>query len=176
MNFVDTKLEGVFIAEPEKIEDKRGFFCRTFCKNEFEKLGLNPDVVQCNVSFNAQQGTLRGMHFQISPFEEAKLIRCTMGKIYDVVVDLRPGSKTYKQWIAVDLSAENRKMLYVPEGFAHGFQTLTDNTEVYYQMSEFYAPQYSRGVRWNDPVFGIRWPERVRSISEKDQTYADYKD
>src|SRR6266487_3389064 len=159
MIFIETTLKGAFIIEPERLEDERGFFARSFCRKEFEDHGLNPNLVQCSISFNKKKGTLRGMHYQISPHAEAKLVRCTMGAIYDVIIDLRPHLPTFKQWIAVELTAENRQMLYIPEGFAHGFQTLTDNTEVYYQMSQFYYPEYSRGVRWDDPAFGIVWPE-----------------
>lgn len=174
MIFVSTKLKGAFIIEPERLEDERGFFGRTWCKREFEIHGLNPEVVQCNISFNRKKGTLRGMHYQVYPHEEAKLVRCTMGSIYDVIIDLRPNSETFKQWIAVELTSANRKMIYVPEGFAHGFQTLTDNTEVFYQMSEFYAPESARGVRWNDPQFNIVWPDDERKICFRDQNLEDF--
>ncbi len=136
--------------------------------------GLNPRVVQCNVSYNKKKGTLRGMHFQVAPHEEAKLVRCTMGAIYDVIIDLRPTSPTYAKHVAVVLSAQNRRMLFIPEGFAHGFQTLEDHTEVFYQMSEMYVPECARGVRWNDPAFGIQWPDDDRIISERDQRYSDF--
>ncbi len=176
MIFKETKLAGAFIIEPELTEDERGFFARTWCKQEFEAHNLNPNLVQCNISFNLKRGTLRGMHYQIPPYEEAKVVRCTMGAIYDVIIDLRPGSRTFKQWIAVELSAENRVMLYIPEGFAHGFQTLRDNTEVFYQMSEFYHSESARGVRWNDPTFLIEWPSAgTRIISLKDQQYSDFE-
>ena len=172
MIFTETKLKGAFVLEPERQEDERGFFARTFCQKEFEAHGLNPRLVQCNISFNKKKGTLRGMHYQAAPYEEAKLVRCTMGAIYDVIIDLRPQSPTYKQWIAEELSAENRKMLYIPGGFAHGFQTLEDNTEVFYQMSGYYAPEHATGVRWDDPTFGIKWPpERERLILLKDQDH-----
>jgi dTDP-4-dehydrorhamnose 3,5-epimerase len=174
MIFKETKLKGVFVIEPEILEDERGFFARTCCWREFEEQGLNPNVVQCNISFNRKKGTLRGMHYQVAPHEEAKLVRCTMGAIHDVIIDLRSGSPTYKQWFSVELSAENREMIYIPEGFAHGFLTLEDNTEVSYQMSEFYAPACARGVRWNDPAFDIVWPGEVMIISEKDSHYPDY--
>ena len=174
MKFVKTELNGAFIVEPDRLEDERGFFARTWCKKEFEQHGLNPSVVQCNISFNRNKGTLRGMHYQASPFEEAKLVRCTMGAIYDVIIDLRPNSKTFMQWIDVELSAENRKMIYIPEGFAHGFLTLEDYTEVFYQMSEFFAPGYGRGVRWNDPKFKIVWPDEIRTISTKDRNFDDF--
>jgi dTDP-4-dehydrorhamnose 3,5-epimerase len=174
MIFIETKLNGAFIIEPEKLEDERGFFARTFCRNEFEERGLNPKVAQCSISYNWQKGTLRGMHYQVAPYEEAKLVRCTKGAIYDVIIDLRPSSLTFKQWMAVDLTAENCRMLYIPEGFAHGFQTLEANTEVLYQMSEFYHPEYARNVRWNDQVFGIEWRIENPIISMKDQQHSDF--
>ena len=171
MIFTQTKLKGAFIIEPERLEDERGFFARTFCQEEFKIHGLNPHLVQCNISFNIKTGALRGMHYQIEPYAEAKLVRCTRGAIYDVVIDLRPESPTFKGWMPVELTAENHKMLYVPEGFAHGFQTLEDDTEVFYQMSEFYHPECARGVRWNDPAFGIEWPAKPSVISSRDQSY-----
>jgi dTDP-4-dehydrorhamnose 3,5-epimerase len=175
MRFIQTNLKGAYILEPEKLEDERGFFARSWCQKEFSDRGLNPNLVQCNISFNKKKGTIRGMHLQIPPFAEAKLVRCTRGAIYDVIVDVRPDSLTYKQWIGVELTAENHKALYVPEGFAHGFQTLEDNTEVFYQMSEFYAPECARGFRWNDPTFNINWPEQVSAISVRDRECEDYK-
>ena len=174
MIFHDTTLKGVFVIEPERLEDERGFFARTWCHNEFEAHGLNPQIAQCNMSLNKKRGTLRGMHYQTSPYEEAKLVRSTTGEIYDVVIDLRPHSPTFKQHFAVVLTAQNRKMLYIPEGFAHGFQTLEDNSEVFYQMSQFYAPEYARGVRWNDPAFAIQWPIAEPIILERDQDYPDF--
>ena len=174
MVFQETNLKGVYIIEPERIEDERGFFARTWCKQEFQKCGINPKLVQCNISFNKKKGTLRGMHYQAAPCEEAKLVRCTTGAICDVIIDLRPDSETFKQWVTVELTAENRMMLYIPEGFAHGFLTLKDSTEVFYQMSEYFAPEYARGVRWNDPAFRINWPEKVVVISEKDKQYEDF--
>ena len=174
MKFVETELKGAFIVEPDHLEDERGFFARTWCRKEFEQHGLNSNVVQCNISFNRNKGTLRGMHYQASPFEEAKLVRCTMGAIYDVIIDLRPDSKTFMRWISVELTVQNRKMIYIPEGFAHGFQTLENDTEVFYQMSEFYASEYARGVRWNDSQFNITWPDEVRIISGKDKNYQDF--
>ena len=174
MKFVETELKGAFIIEPEILEDERGFFARTWCRKEFEQYGLNPKMAQCNISFNRNKGTLRGMHYQAPPFEEAKLVRCTMGAVHDVIIDLRPNSKTFMQWIDVELSAENRRMIYIPEGFAHGFLTLENDTEVFYQMSEFYAPEYARGVRWNDPKFSVQWPDDVRIISEKDKNFKDF--
>lgn len=175
MIFKETKLKEAYIIELEALEDERGFFARSFCQKEFEEHHLNPRIVQCNISSNKKKGTLRGMHYQIAPYEEAKLVSCTMGVIYDVIVDLRPDSSTYCQWFAVELSAENYKMLYVPEGFAHGFQTLEDNTIVLYQMSEFYHPECARGVRWDDSAFGIKWPLSNRIVSKKDMNYPDFR-
>ncbi|WP_413467221.1 dTDP-4-dehydrorhamnose 3,5-epimerase [Pleurocapsa sp. FMAR1] len=174
MRFMPTKLKNVYIVEPERFEDERGFFARTWCEKEFSDRGLNPNLVQCNISFNKKKGTIRGMHLQISPHAEAKLVRCTKGAIYDAIVDLRSNSETFQQWIGVELTAENHKALYVPEGFAHGFQTLKDDTEVFYQMSEFYAPECARGFRWNDSTFKINWPEQVSIISLRDREYEDY--
>ncbi len=171
MIFTETKLKGTYIIELEPIADERGFFARSWCQQEFEAHGLNPNLVQCNISFNKKKGTLRGMHYQVAPHEEVKLVRCTKGAIYDVMIDLRPQSSTFKQWIAVELTAENHKMLYIPEGFAHGFQSLADNTEVFYQMSAFYHPECARGIRWDDPAFKIEWPQNERIISEKDLQY-----
>lgn len=174
MIFIKTNLEGVYIITPDFIEDERGFFARTFCRREFEANGLNPNLVQCNISFNKQKGTLRGMHYQIAPHTEAKLVRCTKGAIYDVIIDLRAESPTFRQWIAVELTAENHHQLYVPEGFAHGYQTLLPETEVCYQVSEFYNPQSERGVRWNDPAFAISWPLPVAAVSFKDATHPNW--
>ncbi len=174
MVFTKTQLAGVFIIEPERLEDERGFFARTWCQREFEAHHLNASLAQCNISFNRGRGTLRGLHYQVAPHEEAKLVRCTMGSIYDVVVDLRLQSATFRMWIAVELTATNRKMLYVPERVAHGFQTLEDNTEVFYQMSDFYHPECARGVRWNDPAFGVQWPLSVETMSARDQQYPDF--
>lgn len=177
MIFTETKLKGAFIIEPERIEDERGFFARSWCQKEFAERGLNSNLVQCNISYNCKKGTLRGMHYQTKPHEEAKLVRCTMGAIYDVILDLRENSPTFKQWAAVELMAENRKMLYVPEGIAHGFQTLVDATEVFYQMSEFYCSESARGVRWDDLSFGFEWPiEDIEYliISDKDRSYPDF--
>ncbi|MGD9239886.1 MAG: dTDP-4-dehydrorhamnose 3,5-epimerase [Desulfobacterales bacterium] len=174
MKFSETELSGAFLIDPELLEDERGFFARTCCRKEFEQHGLNPDWVQCSISYNKCKGTLRGMHYQVAPYAEAKLVRCTMGAIYDVIIDLRTESKTFMQWISVELTAENRKMIFIPEGFAHGFQTLVDNAEVFYQMSSFYDPECARAVRWNDPQFKIRWPEANRTMSEKDQKIEDF--
>ena len=174
MIFRETNLGGAYVIEVERHSDLRGFFARTWCQREFEEHGLNVHLVQCNISFNLKKGTLRGMHYQDAPREEAKLIRCTMGSICDIIVDLRPDSPTFRKHLAVPLSAENRKMLYVPEKFAHGFITLEDNTEVSYQMSEFYSPDNARGFRWNDPFFEIRLPLEVTVISERDRAYPDF--
>jgi dTDP-4-dehydrorhamnose 3,5-epimerase len=171
MIFNATPLAGAYLIDPERIEDDRGFFARTWCRDEFERHGLNPRLVQCNVSYNARRGTLRGMHFQARPHEEAKLVRCTRGAIHDVIVDLRDGSPTYRRWFAATLSSENLRMLYIPEGFAHGFQTLADATEVFYQMSESFHPGSARGVRHDDPALRITWPLEVAVISEKDRSY-----
>ena len=174
MIFTETALPGAWIVDAERLEDSRGFFARTWCEREFAERGLNPRLAQCNVSFNKRRGTLRGLHYQAAPHREAKLIRCTRGAIHDVILDLRPDSPTFRRHVAVVLDAESRRMLYVPEGLAHGFQTLEDDTEVFYQMSAFYAPDHARGVRWNDPAFGIQWPEAERTISERDQHYSDF--
>ena len=174
MKFVETELGGALIIRPEPARDSRGFFARVFCQREFESHGLNSHLVQCNISFNREKDTLRGMHYQVAPHREAKLIRCTGGAIFDVIVDLRSGSPTCRKWLGVELSAENRTMLYVPEGFAHGYLTLTDNAEVFYQVSEFYAPACERGLRWNDSAFGIRWPAQPRIISDKDAGHPDF--
>lgn len=168
MRFTETKLQGAFIIDIEPIEDERGFFARSFCRKEFIEHGLKPDLAQCNISFNKKQGTLRGMHYQKAPHAEAKVVRCTRGAIYDVIVDLRPDSPGFKQWVGVELSADNHRMLYVPEGFAHGFQTLQDNSEVLYQMSCDYVPDCAAGVRWNDPLLNIHWPGAPLVISRRD--------
>ena len=171
MIFSETKLKGAFIIDIEPREDERGFFARSWCEDEFQQHGLNTHLVQCNISYNKKRGTLRGMHYQVAPFAETKLVRCTMGAIYDVIVDLRRDSPTYLHWISVELTAENHRALYVPEEFAHGFQTLTDNTEVFYQMSEFYHAECSRGIQWDDPAIGIVWPLRNDVIlSAKDKS------
>ncbi|HEX8394658.1 MAG TPA: dTDP-4-dehydrorhamnose 3,5-epimerase [Longimicrobium sp.] len=175
MIFTETELPGAWIVEPERIEDERGFFARTFDAAEFCRRGLRDAFPECSVSYNARAATLRGMHFQAEPHAEAKLVRCTAGAIVDVVIDLRPGSPTHGRWTAVELSAQNRRALYVPEGFAHGFQTLVDATEVFYQISTAYHAASSRGVRWDDPAFGIRWPAaEARVISARDRAYPDY--
>jgi len=175
MIFDETKLPGAFEIRLEPRSDERGFFARTWCQREFEAHGLKARLVQCSLSFNARKGTLRGMHYQATPCAETKLVRCTKGAIYDVVLDLRPQSTTFKKWIAVILTAENRNAVYVPEGLAHGFLTLEDETEVLYQMSEFYNAESARGVRWDDPAFQITWPQKVQAISQTDRTYANFE-
>jgi dTDP-4-dehydrorhamnose 3,5-epimerase len=174
VKFSPTALAGACIIDIEPVPDERGFFARSWCREEFAKHGLNPDLAQCSISFNKKHGTLRGMHYQAKPHEETKVVRCTRGAIYDVIVDLRPESSTFRKWIAVELSADNRRMLYVPPGFAHGFQSLVDDTEVFYQISTFYHPESARGARWNDPAFGIEWPVTERVISDKDRQYPDF--
>lgn len=174
MRFIPTSLVGAYLIEPEPISDERGFFARTYCRNEFAEMGLNPNLVQCNISYNKVRGTLRGMHYQKMPHAEAKLVRCTQGAIYDVIVDLRNDSKTFTQWFGVELTAESRKALYVPEGFAHGFLTLMDDTEVLYQMSEFFHTECAVGIRWNDPLFAIDWPGEIAVISDRDARYPDF--
>lgn len=171
MIFTETKLKDAFIVDIEPHRDERGFFTRSWCAEEFETHGLDTRLAQCSISFNKKRGTLRGMHYQVEPFPEAKVVRCTMGAIYDVIIDLRPDSPTFKQWVAVELTAENRRALYVPDDFAHGFQTLVDHTEVFYQMSEFYHPECTRGVRWDDPAFGIEWPVDNKMVSLKDSEH-----
>lgn len=174
MNFVAADLPGVVLVEAPAVEDERGFFARTFCRREFEAHGLDPGVAQCNLSFNRKRGTVRGMHYQAAPHEEAKLVRCVRGAIYDVVVDLRPALPTFRQWRAYELNERNRHALFIPAGLAHGFQTLEDDSEVFYQMSAFYEPGAGRGVRWNDPAFGIRWPIAEVIISERDRALPDF--
>jgi dTDP-4-dehydrorhamnose 3,5-epimerase len=173
MRFVQTKVAGAFLIEPEPIADERGFFTRTWCRDEFADHGLSPELAQANLSFNHHQGTLRGLHYQQAPHQEAKLVRCTRGAIFDVALDLRPESPTYRAWFGAELDADNRAMLYVPEGCAHGFLTLTDAAEVAYQMSAPYAPEAARGVRFDDPAFGIEWPGEVVVINERDRGYPD---
>lgn len=174
MIFNETSLKGAYVIDLEPHQDERGFFARTFCGREFEEHGLISRLVQANISFNHKKGTLRGMHYQLAPFAETKLVRCTRGALYDVIIDVRPDSPTYKQWFGVELTGDNHRMLYVPEGFAHGFQTLEDNTEATYQVSEFYAPGYEQGVRYNDPAFAIQWLLEVQVISDKDRSWPDY--
>lgn len=174
MIFTPTPLAGAYIIELQLHGDERGHFARTFCRNEFEAHGLNPCVAQCNISFNRKRGILRGMHYQAPPFWEVKLVRCTRGSIYDVIIDLRPDSPTFKQHFGAELSAANHRQMYVPEGFAHGFQTLEDESEVFYQMSQFYKADSGRGVRWNDAAFGIQWPVADPIMIERDRNYPDF--
>ena len=174
MVFTETEIRGAFVIDLERMQDDRGFFARTWCHREFEAQGLEARLAQCSTSFNLRQGTLRGMHFQADPKPEAKLVRCTRGALYDVVLDLRRGSPTYTRWAAVELSAHNGLQLYIPPGCAHGFQTLEDETEALYLISEFYAPELARGVRWNDPAFGIQWPLANPILSLRDLGYPDF--
>lgn len=174
MIFTETKLKGAYSIGLEKLEDERGFFARTWCQREFKEKGIPFNLVQGNISFNKKRGTLRGMHYQIAPYGEAKLVWCIKGAIYDVIIDLRPYSETFRQWVSIDLTAENKKLLYIPKGFAHGFLTLMDNTEVFYLMSEFYVHESARGIRWDDPAFQVHWPTEVIVISEKDKRYPDF--
>ncbi len=175
MRFVATPLTGAVLVEIEPNRDERGLFARTFCRDEFAAAGLPGEFVQASVSHNLKRGTLRGLHYQAPPHEEPKLVRCTRGAIHDVIVDLRRASPTHCRWFAVELSAENRRALYVPPGFAHGFQTLVDDTEILYQMAERYVADLARGVRWNDPAFAIDWPIADPFMSERDATYPDYR-
>lgn len=174
MLFQHTDFEGLYTIELEKRQDERGFFARSWCAGEFAEHGLVSSFVQCSISYNKEKGTLRGMHYQKKPCEEAKLVRCTRGSMFDVVIDLRPNSSTYCKYFSIELSSSNYKMLYIPVGFAHGFQTLEHHTEIFYQMSEFFHPEFSDGVRWNDPLFSIKWPSDDIIISEKDKAYPDY--
>ena len=175
MNFSETKLSGVLLIEPELHADDRGSFARSFCVDDFKNVGIDFCVVQANFSFNKYAGALRGLHYQLSPFAEAKVVRCTSGALYDVVVDLRSGSPTLGQWLAIELNAKNRNSIYVPEGCAHGFQTLVDNTEVSYLMSERYVPEAASGVRYDDPAIGIEWPLAVSSVSDRDRDWPDFQ-
>jgi dTDP-4-dehydrorhamnose 3,5-epimerase len=175
MIFHELRIPGVYLLEPERKEDRRGFFARTYCRHELEERDLDPAVVQCNISVNHQAGTVRGMHYQAAPHEEVKLVRCTAGAIYDCLLDLRSDSPTFKKHEGMELSATNRLSLYIPAGVAHGFQSLEDESEVFYQMSEFFYPESARGVRWNDPAFKIEWPLAVTEISEKDLEFKDFE-
>jgi len=174
MIFHKTKLQGAFIIEPQQFADERGFFSRNWSQREFDEQGLTARFVETNTSLSSKIGTLRGMHFQKAPYAQAKLVRCTAGSIYDVIIDLRADSPSFKQWEAVELSADNHLLLYIPEGFAHGFQTLSENSEVFYQVSAYYEPDSARGVRWNDPAFNIDWPEANRIIIARDNEYPDF--
>ena len=172
MIFTETSLKGAFVINLKKIGDDRGFFARAYCKNEFAENNLNTNLVQANTALSVTQHTLRGLHFQIAPYEEAKIVRCIQGAVFDVIVDLRPQSPTYKKWFGIELSQANRKMLYVPENFAHGYLTLKENTEVFYLVTQYYSPESERGYRWNDPAFAIEWPVTEHlNISDKDQKW-----
>jgi dTDP-4-dehydrorhamnose 3,5-epimerase len=173
MKFIPEPLAGAFLIEPERHEDERGFFARMWCQREFAAHGITSHFVQCSISYNRSKGTLRGMHFQLPPYAEDKLVHVTRGRIFDVIVDLRPDSDTFLRWLGVELTEENRLALYIPQGFAHGFETLVDDTEVFYQMTEFYMPDYGRGFRWDDPLIGITWPEPIKIIAERDRTYTN---
>lgn len=174
VKFIPTSLAGACIVELERLEDDRGYFARTFCRDEFLAHDLNPELVQCNVSFNVKKNTLRGMHYQAKPHEEAKLVRCTRGSIFDAIIDIRAESPTFRKWFGVELSPANGRMLYIPEGFAHGFQTLEDGSEVFYQMSEKYFPESARGIHWQDPAIGIRWPLQNPIVSQRDAGFSDF--
>jgi dTDP-4-dehydrorhamnose 3,5-epimerase len=174
MIFADTGIPGAYILEPKRIEDERGFFARLLCRNEMSALKLNSEMAQSNIGFSARRGTLRGLHYQERPYEEVKILRCTRGSIYDVVVDLRPESKTWKKWFGMELNEDNRKMLYVPPGCAQGYLTLDDNVEIYYNTSHFYQPAYAKGIRFDDPEFGIIWPIAISIISGQDRQWPDY--
>ena len=174
MIFTETKLKGAFVIEINKIGDERGFFGRQWCQNEMTKMGLKSAIAQVNTSLNKEKGTLRGLHYQKHPFQESKLIRCIRGSIFDVIVDLRPDSETFKQWFGIELTQDNYNMLYAPDNFAHGFLTLEDNSEILYLVSQFYHPEAEAGIRWNDPQFSILWPESVELISEKDKNRPDF--
>lgn len=171
MFFTETELKGAFVIDVNKLNDNRGFFGRTWCQEEMEAHGLNGNVVQSNTSFNIHKGTLRGMHYQKHPYEETKLVRCTKGSVYDVIVDLRPDSPTFKKWLGVQLSENDHRMIYVPEKFAHGYLTLEDNSEVTYLVTQFHKPGSEGGLRWNDPEIGITWPNKINIISEKDKNH-----
>jgi dTDP-4-dehydrorhamnose 3,5-epimerase len=173
--FKETELPGAYVIDLERREDERGFFARAWCANEFAEQGLSTRLVQANLSFNMRKSTVRGMHFQLGPHAEVKIVRCTRGAVYDVIIDLRPDSTTFKQWIGVELDADTRNAIYIPEGFAHGYQTLVPETETLYQVSEFYAPHAEGGVRWDDPAFGIDWPDPANAfLSEKDRNWPDF--
>ena len=174
--FTDTELPGAYVIELDRREDARGFFARLWCEREFAAHGLNSRVAQINVGRSTKRGTIRGLHYQLAPSQEAKTVRCTQGAMYDAIVDLRPDSPTYRRWFGLELTADNHRMLYVPEGCAQGYQTLVDDTEMCYQTSQFYAPESARGVRYDDPAFGIRWPLAVTSISDADRSWPDYPD
>jgi len=174
MIFTETKLKGAYLVEIKKLEDERGFFGRAWCQQEFEEVGLNAQVKQINTSYSVHQGTIRGMHYQIDPYQETKFIRCTKGSVYDVIIDLRPDSPTFMQWVGHELSAENCRMVYVPENFAHGIVSLEDHSEIYYPVTEFYTPGSERGIRYDDPAFNIDWPVKISQVSDKDRNHPDF--
>lgn len=175
MNFTETSLSGAYVIEPVIISDERGYFARTWCQSELDEIGLNSKIAQCSLSFNKKQGTTRGMHYQAAPYSETKIISCIRGSIHDVIIDIRPDSSTYMQHVCVRLTADSLKMLYVPVGIAHGFQTMEDDTEVFYQISDFHHPGAARGIRWNDPAFAIEWPHAAnRILSEQDRKWPDF--
>jgi dTDP-4-dehydrorhamnose 3,5-epimerase len=174
MIFEETMLKGAYIIDIEPKADHRGFFARTWCQQEFEAHELNPNVVQTNIGYSHKRGTLRGMHYQTTPCAEVKLVRCSLGAMYDVIIDLREDSPTYKQWIGLELTQDNHRMLYVPEGFAHGYITLADNTEMSYQTTQFFSREHATGVRYNDPAFAIHWPIQIQIISDQDKNWSDY--
>jgi dTDP-4-dehydrorhamnose 3,5-epimerase len=175
MIFTETTLKDAYLVEPQKYEDERGYFARVFCENEFKSLGFKLNMVQSNISLSYKKGTIRGLHYQADPHAEVKLIRCIKGSIFDVIIDLRPHSSTYKQWLGMELNSSNGQMLLIPENFAHGYQSLMDHTEVFYQVSQFYTPDAEKGIRWDDTAFNIQWPEMVHPIiSEKDKSWPDF--
>lgn len=176
MRYTALSLPGAYLIDVEPLQDERGLFARIWCRRELEQHGLDTAIAQCNISLSRKRGTLRGMHFQAPPHEEIKLVRCMRGAVYDVIVDLRRDSPTFRHWFGTELTADNRRMLYIPKGMAHGFLTLQPDTEVYYQMSEPYLKESVRGVRWNDPVFAIAWPGPVEVISERDRAFPDFRD
>lgn len=175
MKFIETAVAGAYVMEPELIHDERGFFARVFSKEQLESKGLKADIVQCNISCNKKKGTLRGMHYQAAPYQEVKIVRCTTGSIYDVILDLRRDSPTFKMWDHIELTADNRKLLYIPEGVAHGYVTLHENSEICYDVTEYYHPESAKGVRWNDSAFGIKWSISPTVISDRDANYPNFK-
>ena len=175
MKFIETTLRGAYVIEIDPRQDERGMFTRAFCRKEFRERGLEADVAQCNISYNLRKGTLRGMHYQLPPHAEVKMVRCTRGRIYDVIIDIRRGSPTYLKWFGIELNSINRRMLYVPQGFAHGYQTLDDDSEVFYMVSQFYCPESERGIRWNDPLFQITWPVASPGMSPKDASHPGFR-
>ncbi len=176
MKFEETKLQGAYLVDLQQLQDERGFFARAYCADEFQAMNMVPEIVQANLSTNKVKGTLRGMHYQLDPYQETKFVRCIRGALYDVIIDLRPASPTYMEWVGVELTADNYRALFVPRDFAHGFVTLEDNTEAFYMVSQCYTPGAESGIRWNDPVFNIAWPMEPTVVSEKDMNWQDYQD